>query len=168
MINIKRGEVIRGGSTITMQLCRLHRNTARRTVWEKIYEMVLSTRVELHYSKKEILKKYLAHAPFGGNVVGIEAASWRYFGRSSKQLSWAEASTLAVLPNSPALIHPGRNRSLLTLKRNRLLLKLYNNKIIDKDVYQSALLETIPENLLYCLLMLHTWLIILPEEKVEM
>ncbi len=54
--------------------------------------------------------------PFGGNVVGIETAAWRYFGRSASDLSWAESATLAVLPNSPALIHPGRNRKQLKTK----------------------------------------------------
>ena len=70
----------------------------------------MATRLELGYSKREILALYAAHAPFGGNVVGLEAACWRYFGKAPEQLSWAEAATLAVLPNSPALIHPGRNR----------------------------------------------------------
>lgn len=145
LTNIKNGRVERGGSTITMQLCRLHRNSSRRTVFEKIYEIILATRIELHYSKREILSKYLSNAPFGGNVVGVEAASWRYFGRSTRNLSWAEAATLAVLPNAPALIHPGRNRKILEEKRNKLLLKLFNNKIIEEDVYQTAIIENIPE-----------------------
>ena len=62
--------------------------------------------------------------PFGGNVVGLDAAAWRYYGKRPDLLSWAEAATLAVLPNSPALIHPGRNRKALLEKRNRLLKKL--------------------------------------------
>ncbi|HEX3009481.1 MAG TPA: penicillin-binding protein 1C [Bacteroidales bacterium] len=143
--NVKHGEVRRGGSTISMQLCRLYRNNAKRSFLEKVYEILLATRLELHYSKKEILRKYLANAPFGGNVVGIEAASWRYFSRSSKALSWAEAATLAILPNAPALIHPGKNRTELFKKRNRLLLKLRNNKIIDNTVYQLSIIEEIPE-----------------------
>lgn len=143
--NISHGRIVRGGSTITMQLCRLYRKDAPRTVFEKFYEIILSTRIELHFAKKIILQKYLANAPFGGNIVGLEAASWRYFGRASSNLSWAEAATLAVLPNSPALIHPGRNRTMLLEKRNRLLLKLYKNKIIKKDEYQLAILESIPE-----------------------
>lgn len=143
--NISHGRIERGGSTITMQLCRLHRNLSKRTILEKFYEIILATRVEIHYSKKEILSKYLANAPFGGNVVGLQAASWRYFGRSADNLSWAEAATLAVLPNAPALIHPGRNRSFLTAKRNNLLLKLFNNKIINLEEYQTSILEDIPE-----------------------
>jgi len=143
--NIKHGKIERGASTITMQLCRLHRNSSKRTLAGKIYEILLATRIEIHYSKKEILRKYLANAPFGGNVVGVEAAAWRYFGRATKNLSWAEAATLSVLPNAPALIHPGRNQEKLTKKRNRLLLKLYINKVIELSEYQSAILEIVPE-----------------------
>jgi penicillin-binding protein 1C len=143
--NIVSGRIERGASTITMQLCRIHRENSKRSIFGKIYEIVLATRVELHYSKREILTKYLSNAPFGGNVVGLEAASWRYFGRSTRNLSWAEAATLAVLPNAPALIHPGKNRKTLEKKRNNLLLKLLLNKIIDKEQYQLAILENIPD-----------------------
>lgn len=144
IVNIREGKITRGGSTITMQLCRLHRN-AKRSLFQKMYEILLATRVEIHYSKKEILHLYLANAPFGGNVVGLQAASWRYFGRPARNLSWAEAATLAVLPNAPALIHPGRNRHELMMKRNRLLLKLLSDKVIDREDYKLAILETIPE-----------------------
>ncbi len=122
--NVKAGHVTSGGSTITMQVIRMSRGK-ERNIWQKIVESVLATRLELRCSKKRILAMYAAHAPFGGNVVGLEAAAWRYFGRPPSQLSWAEAATLAVLPNSPAGIHPGRNRDKLLEKRNRLLRKLF-------------------------------------------
>ena len=70
----------------------------------------MALRLESAYSKDEILEQYAANAPFGGNVVGLEAAAWRYFKQHPDNLSWAETATLAVLPNSPGLIHPGRNR----------------------------------------------------------
>ncbi|HMR42386.1 MAG TPA: penicillin-binding protein 1C [Saprospiraceae bacterium] len=144
--NLKSGKIISGGSTISMQLIRLHRKGKSRTVFEKVVEICLATRLELRYSKKEILAMYAAHAPFGGNVVGIEAASWRYFGKQSGLLTWAEACTLAVLPNSPSLIHPGRNRATLLAKRNRLLDKLFLKKIIDKTTCELAKEEPLPEN----------------------
>lgn len=122
--NIRRGEIVRGGSTLTMQVIRMARDNPPRTVWEKVLEIFMATRLELTYSKREILALYAANAPFGGNVVGLEAASWRYYGKSPELLSWSEAATLAVLPNSPALIHPGRNRDALLRKRNRLLDRL--------------------------------------------
>lgn len=67
-------------------------------------------RLEFRKSKKEILSLYISHAPFGGNVVGLDAAAWRYFGHSAEELSWAESAMLAVLPNSPAMIHLRRAR----------------------------------------------------------
>lgn len=142
--NIKAHKIVSGGSTVTMQLVRLYRENKKRTVLEKLIEIVLATRLELRYSKENILKLYASHAPFGGNVVGINAASWRYFGRSPKNLSWAESSLLAVLPNSPGMIHPGKNRQILKEKRDKLLLKLHQENIIDKETYQLSLLEPVP------------------------
>ncbi len=143
--NYKAKEVVSGASTLTMQVIRLAKKNPSRTVWEKLKEMVQATRLELSFSKNEILGLYAAHAPFGGNVVGLEAASWRYFGRSSDKLSWAETAMLAVLPNSPALIHPGRNRNALKEKRDRLLERLYQKNEIDSLTYQLALLEELPD-----------------------
>ncbi len=143
--NYKAGEVVSGASTLSMQVVRLSKQNPKRTVWEKLKEMVQATRLELSYSKKEILAMYAAHAPFGGNVVGLETASWRYYGRKPNQLSWAESATLAVLPNSPALIHPGRNRDALKAKRDRLLSRLFEQAKIDSLTYKLALLESLPE-----------------------
>ncbi|MDX1766927.1 MAG: penicillin-binding protein 1C [Arenibacter troitsensis] len=143
--NILAGKTVRGGSTLTQQVIRLSRNHKKRSYWEKIKELVLATRLELGYSKHYILKLYASHAPFGGNVVGLEAASWRYFGMQPDQLSWAEAATLAVLPNAPSLIYPGKNQTELLGKRNRLLHKLLNNNHIDSTTYQLSLLEELPK-----------------------
>ncbi len=143
--NIKRKKIISGGSTITMQVVRLWRGKEKRTVIEKIIEIFWAVRIEFSYSKKSILNLYATNAPFGGNVVGLEAASWRWFGRTANDLNWAETATLAVLPNSPALIHIGKNRSALKLKRDKLLKKLYKRKIIDYETYQLSVDESIPE-----------------------
>lgn len=143
--NLKAGKIVSGGSTISMQVIRLSRKGRSRTVFEKVIEMILATRLELRYSKNEIISLYAAHAPFGGNVVGIDAACWRYFGADQKNLSWAEAALLAVLPNSPSLIHPGKNRALLKVKRDRLIDKLRDTGIIDEFTASLAKEETIPE-----------------------
>lgn len=143
--NMSNGRVVSGASTISMQVIRLMEKNPPRTYSQKLYEIALAWRLELRYSKKEILAMYASHAPFGGNVVGVDAASWRYFNRSPEQLSWAESATLAVLPNAPGLIHPGRNREALTNKRNRLLKRLYTSEIIDKTQYELALVERIPD-----------------------
>ena len=133
-----------GGSTITMQLIRISRRK-QRTYWQKLIEIILALKTELRYSKKEIFSLYAANAPFGGNVVGLEAASWRYYGRSPHLLSWAEAATLAVLPNAPSLIYPGKNQIKLFKKRNFLLRKLYFKKYIDKTQYELSIDEPLPQ-----------------------
>jgi penicillin-binding protein 1C len=143
--NLREGRAVEGGSTITMQVIRLSRKSKERTFFEKIVEMALATRLELKHSKKEILALYASHAPFGGNVVGIDAAAWRYFGRDVRQLSWAEAATLAVLPNSPAMIHLARNRQQLLEKRNRLLDKLHVKGYLDADDLLLAKSEPLPD-----------------------
>lgn len=142
--NLKYGKVISGGSTLSMQVARLARNNPPRTYGGKLLEMMMALKLELVRSKRAILRQYATTAPFGGNVVGLEAASWRYFGRPSSELSWAEAAALAVLPNSPALVHPGRNRTLFKDKRDRLLDRLYARRIIDSTTYILALREPIP------------------------
>lgn len=143
--NLSAGRVVSGGSTITMQVVRLMRKGQRRSLYEKAVELILSTRIELSYSKEEILSYYASNAPFGGNVVGLDAAAWRYFGRSPNQLSWAESATLAVLPNAPGLIYPGRNQDALLAKRNRLLDRLYEAKEIDSTTWVLAKYEPLPQ-----------------------
>ena len=143
--NLSRGGVVSGASTITMQVIRLSRPGAPRNVPEKLLEAVLATRLEMRYHKDKILLLYASNAPFGGNVVGLEAAAWRYFGRPADELSWAESAMLAVLPNSPALIHPGRNRSALLAKRNFLLDKLCANGTLDATECELAKDEPLPD-----------------------
>ncbi len=143
--DIKAGKIVRGGSTITMQVARMARGNQKRNVYQKIMEMIWALRIELAYSKKEILNIYASHAPFGGNVVGLEAAAWRYFGRSPDKLSWGETAVLAVLPNAPSLIYPGKNQTKLLRKRNRLLDKLYSKHIIDSVTCELAKSEKLPQ-----------------------
>lgn len=143
--NIQAKEVVSGGSTITMQVVRMARGDRPRTVSNKLIETCQALRLECGMSKKDILALYANNAPFGGNVVGVQAAAWRYFSRPAESLSWAESATLAVLPNAPALIHPGRNRDLLLKKRNRVLLLLLNAGVMDSTDYNLALSELLPE-----------------------
>ena len=144
-LNTKQGEIVSGGSTLTMQLMRLNQNNSKRNYWNKLREVLASIKVELKMDKEEILKKYLSHAPFGGNIVGAETASWRYFLKPLDKLSWAEASTIAVLPNAPGLIHISRNRESLLKKRNQLLHSLFEDEIITEVELQLAMLEPLPD-----------------------
>lgn len=143
--NFQSGERVSGGSTITMQLVRIMKKNPPRTYTQKLYEMVLATRIEWTYSKAEIMNLYASNAPFGNNVVGLDAAAWRYFGRAPHQLSWAETATLAVLPNAPGLIYPGRNQEKLMAKRNRLLTHLHKKGYIEDEVFELALTEPLPQ-----------------------
>lgn len=138
-------ETRRGGSTITQQVIRLSRKNQSRTYWEKIIEVFMATRLELRHSKEEILKLYASHTPYGGNVVGLETAAWRYFGIPAHELSWGQSAALAVLPNAPALIFPGRNEQTFLEKRNRLLKKLWDKEIIDQTTYELAIAEPLPQ-----------------------
>lgn len=142
--NIRAKRIVQGGSTITQQVIRLYRKGKSRSIQEKFIEAILAFRLEVAASKAEILSMYASNAPFGGNVVGLDAAAWRYYGRSAKELSWAESAALAVLPNAPALVFPGRNPNALLSKRNRLLYRLYKNGDMDSLTYSLSLLEPLP------------------------
>ncbi len=145
--NIRAGKVVSGGSTLSMQVIRMARKNPPRTIIEKVKEVLLAWRLEQQYSKLRIFQMYASHAPFGGNIVGIEAASLKYFNRRPEQLSWAEAALLAVLPNAPALIYPGKNNVILKQKRDRLLFRIYQYGLITSDAYQLALAEPLPEKM---------------------
>jgi len=144
--NLRRGEVVSGASTITMQLARLMR-PKERTIKNKLIEMLQAVRIELKYSKDEILNLYLLHAPYGGNIIGFRTASLRYFGKEPENLSWAEAATLAVLPNNPANVNPVQNPARLKEKRDELLESLYQAGIIDRNTMQLALAEPVADRL---------------------
>lgn len=144
--NLTSGMKKEGGSTLTMQLARMARGNQSRTIKNKIIESLWAIDIELTHSKEEILQLYASNAPFGGNIVGVDAAAWRYFNRDVQALSWAEYCTLAVLPNSPSLIHLWKNRNSLTQKRNRLLSILLKKKIITKEEYSLSILEPLPES----------------------
>lgn len=143
--NVKGGRRVSGGSTITMQVMRMARKGKSRNVWQKVVEIFWATRAEWRYSKSEILALWASNAPMGGNVVGLDAAAWRYFGRPAADLTWAESATLAILPNAPSLMHPGKNRGPLLEKRNRLLDRLYEVEEMDSMTWVLSKLEPLPE-----------------------
>lgn len=142
--NLGSGRIVSGGSTLTMQVARLARPGKPRNLLSKAVEMVQALNLELRFSKREILTLYCSRAPFGGNTVGMEAAALRYFQRPPHLLSWAESATLAILPNAPSLIFPGKNDSLLLAKRNRLLGHLFRRGTIDSLTLALALEEPLP------------------------
>ena len=142
--NIRAGKIVSGGSTITMQVSRIARGNRQRTYPEKIVEMLSALKLEIFRSKKNILKMYVSNAPFGGNTVGLEAAAWRYTGKSPEGITWAEAAALAVLPNSPALVFPGKNQEILRSRRNDLLRKMAGRGFFDSLTLALAVDEPLP------------------------
>lgn len=142
--NFSSKRVTSGGSTITMQVIRLA-TRHKRNIWNKLTEIFMAMRLEAGYSKNEILSLYASNAPFGSNVIGLDAAAWRYFGRSPDKLSWGEMAAMAVLPNSPSLVHPGKNRMILLKKRNLLLDRLFHQGVIDSTTAALAKFEPVPD-----------------------
>jgi penicillin-binding protein 1C len=144
VLNARRGRVVSGGSTLAMQVVRLARRGRPRTYVEKAAEILLALRLTAALPRVRVLGLYAAYAPFGGNTVGLDAAAWRYFGKPAARLSWGETATLAVLPNAPSLVHPGRNRQRLREKRDRLLGALWDRGVIDAATARLARREPLP------------------------
>jgi penicillin-binding protein 1C len=142
--NIKSGKVVSGASTLTMQVTRLL-DPKERTYTNKLVEILQALKIEIKYSKEDILKFYLDHAPYGGNIVGYQAAALRYFNVVPTKLTWGQAAMLAVLPNAPGLISPVSNPLLLIQKRNNLLKHLMLKNIIDAETFDLACREEIPD-----------------------
>ncbi len=142
--NITRGSRISGASTLTMQVARLMQPKPR-TIKNKIIEMFQAIALEVWYTKDEILKLYLLHAPYGSNIIGYRTAALRYFGQEPENLSWSQAATLAVLPNNPGHVNPMQNQDKLQEKRDELLKSLYQAKLIDQITYELAIAEPVPQ-----------------------
>ena len=141
--NAAAGTVKSGASTITMQVARLMR-PKERTYVNKALETLLALKIELYYTKDEILRLYLDHAPYGGNIVGYQAAAHKYFRKQPDKLTWSEAATLAVLPNAPRLVSPTANPQQLVQKRNQLLTDLQSAGYFDAETLRLALAEPVP------------------------
>lgn len=141
--NISKDQKKRGASTITMQVIRLS-HPRPRTYSSKIIECFAAIRLDLHKSKKEILKLYATHAPMGGNIAGIRSASLYYFGKQLNEMTWAEAALFSVLPNNPSMINLKKERPRLKEKRDRVLAILCKKGHIDSVSYALAIDEPLP------------------------
>jgi penicillin-binding protein 1C len=142
-LNLRRGQRISGASTLTMQVARLMQPKPR-TVGNKIREILAALRLELLYPKERILRFYLDNAPYGGNIVGVQTASYRYFGKPAEHLTWAEAALLAVLPNAPYLLRAEDGWAALREKRDRLLERLEETGFLDGAGRRLAVQEPLP------------------------
>lgn len=133
-----------GASTIDMQVVKIL-NPKKRNYFNKYIEIVQALKLDRYLNKDEILRIYLNNASYGGNIVGYKTASLLYFQKEPNELTWGEATLLAVLPNSPGLIHVEKNRDRLVKKRNLLLKKLKARKIISELQYNLSIKEPIPK-----------------------
>lgn len=130
---------LQGGSTLTQQLVKGALLTPERSVRRKLREIVLAVWVEQIFTKDQILEMYLNQVPYGGAVYGVEQAARTYFGKSAKDLTIAEAATLAGLPQAPSIYSPFVDPQAATTRRNEVLQKMYEQKYITKEQYDTAL-----------------------------
>jgi penicillin-binding protein 1C len=121
--NLRHGEVVSGGSTITQQLVR-NLYPGRRNIWVKLREAWLALRLERTFSKQEILVQYINRISYGNQAYGIEAASRLYLDKPSSQLSLAEAAFLAAIPRSPTLLNPYRAFGAVKKRQVDILAKM--------------------------------------------
>jgi penicillin-binding protein 1C len=141
--NIKAGEVVRGGSTITMQIARMM-DRKPRTIGNKIIEILRSLQLEAHYSKRELLEIYFNLVPYGGNIEGVGAAAHFYFGKKSDNLTISEAAILVAIPASPNAYRPDVDADGCRKRRDRALAQLLAREIITQSEYEAARGEEIP------------------------
>jgi penicillin-binding protein 1C len=138
--DVLSAEVVSGASTLTMQLARILRGGGR-TWANKFIEAALARKIERTLDKRRILEEYLNRAPYGNDIVGIEAAAWGYFRKSARDLSLGEAATLAALPRSPKLYDPYKHRDNLRARRDRILDRMLRSGSITQAGLRRAAAE---------------------------
>ncbi|MEO5673711.1 MAG: penicillin-binding protein 1C [Chitinophagales bacterium] len=138
--NVTHGKKTSGASTLTMQVARMV-DRKPRTYSNKLVEMLRAFQLELHYSKDEILQLYLNLVPYGGNIEGVKSAALMYFGQAPDYLSLAQVVSLAIIPNRPSSLIPGKNNDVIVMERNKWLKKFEAAKLFPADAIQDALGE---------------------------
>ncbi|MGL4262450.1 MAG: penicillin-binding protein 1C [Afipia sp.] len=141
---VTRGHIVSGGSTITMQVARLMEPRQERSVAAKLRQMVRAVQLERKLSKDQILDLYLTLAPFGGNLEGVRAASFAYFGKEPKRLSLAESALLVALPQSPETRRLDRHPEVAQAARDRVLSRMVEDGRVSLDDATHAKRETVP------------------------
>lgn len=141
---LTNGRVISGASTLSMQVARLLSDETTRTLAGKIQQIVQAKRLEEQLSKQEILTLYLNHAPYGGNLEGVRAASWAYFGKEPAWLNFAEIALLIALPQAPETRRPDRFTDAAMLARKRVLQRLETAGLISTEDAKRAAAAPVP------------------------
>lgn len=134
-----RGQRAQGGSTITQQYVKNALLTSERSVDRKMKELIMALELEFMFTKDEILSLYLNEIPYGSNAYGVEAASQTFFGKHAKDLSLAEAATLAALPQRPSYLSPyGNHTDELKARRDFVLKRMQELSFIKPEDSQAA------------------------------
>ncbi len=139
------GHVVSGGSTLTMQVARLLEESGTGTWAGKLRQMRVAWALEARLSKEEILRLYLHLAPFGGNLEGVRAATFAYFGKEPRRLTPAEAALLVAIPQAPESRRPDRNPQAALEARARVLDRATGDGLIDRDAAAAARTEPVPD-----------------------
>jgi penicillin-binding protein 1C len=127
---LRNGRIVSGGSTLTMQVARLLEPRAERTLGAKLRQMVRAIQLESAMHKDEILTLYLNLAPYGGNLEGVRAAAYAYFGKEPRRLTLAETALLIALPQSPEARRPDRAPATARLARDRVLDRIVDSSLV--------------------------------------
>ncbi|MFT6674898.1 MAG: penicillin-binding protein 1C [Sulfitobacter sp.] len=120
-----QGQVVSGGSTLTMQVARLLENSGTGRWHGKLRQIRVALALERRLNKDQILALYLAHAPYGGAVEGLRAGALAWFGKDPARLSMAEAALLVALPQSPETRRPDRHPQAALAARARVLARVH-------------------------------------------
>ncbi|CAM0997190.1 penicillin-binding protein 1C [Rhodanobacter sp. Root179] len=139
---ILHGHIVSGGSTLTMQVARII-EPIPHTFRGKLVQIFRALQLEAHLSKAQILDLYLNHAPFGGPIEGVEAASWAYLGKPATRLSHAEAALLAVLPQSPSRLRPDRRPQAARAARDKVLRRMRDLGVWSAAEVRDAAIEPV-------------------------
>jgi len=140
---VRAGHVVSGGSTITMQVARLL-HPRPRTLSAKLIECLRALQLSERFDKRRILTMWLSLAPFGGNLVGVQAASRAYFGESAHELDPAQAALLIALPRRPEALRPDRHPAAARRVRDRIIMLAERQDLLDAAAAHAALAEPVP------------------------
>ncbi|MEG0006815.1 MAG: penicillin-binding protein 1C [Aeromonas sp.] len=139
---LRYGRAVSGGSTLTMQVARLI-EPYQRSIPGKLRQMARALQLEWHYDKRTLLTVYLNRAPFGGNLEGVQAASFAYLGKSAAKLTHAEAALLAVLPQAPSRYRPDRHPERARAARDKVMQRLVRQDTWSESVWELGRIEPV-------------------------
>jgi penicillin-binding protein 1A len=138
VVNLKAGDAVEGGSTITQQLARMAFLDREKKIWRKLKEVRIASEIEHNLTKPKILETYLNLVYLGAGSYGVADAAWVYFGKSPQELTLAEAATLAGIVPAPSVYSPLRDRELAIQRRNLVIDRLAQQKFISPETAKTA------------------------------